>query len=62
MNIFFYSRIYANPSLPNVLFGQQQKATSSQNTGCRGTIQTDLECIYTEVLYVNEYQRIRQYL
>ena len=40
MNIFFYSRIYANPSLPNVLFGQQQKATGSKNTGCRGTRDT----------------------
>jgi hypothetical protein len=39
MNIFFNSRINANQSLLNVLFGQQQKATSSQNTGCRGTRQ-----------------------
>ncbi len=30
MNIFFNSRINANQSLLNVLFGQQQKATSSQ--------------------------------
>ena len=37
MNIFFNSRINANQSLLNVLFGQQQKAASSQNTGCRGT-------------------------
>lgn len=36
MNIFFNSRINANQSLLNVLFGQQQKAASSQNTGCRG--------------------------
>ena len=40
MNIFFNSRINANQSLLNVLFGQQQKATSSQNTGCRGTRDT----------------------
>ena len=33
MNIFFNSRINANQSLLNVLFGQQQKAASSQNTG-----------------------------
>ena len=32
MNIFFNSRINANQSLLNVLFGQQQKAASSQNT------------------------------
>ena len=37
MNIFFNSRIYSKQSLLNVLFGQQQKAASSQNTGCRGT-------------------------
>ena len=30
----------ANQSLLNVLFGQQQKAASSQNTGCRGTRDT----------------------
>ena len=30
MNIFFNSRINANQSLLNVLFGQQQKAASSQ--------------------------------
>ena len=36
MNIFFNSRINANQSLLNVLFGQQQKAASRQNTGCRG--------------------------
>lgn len=40
MNIFFNSRINANQSLLNVLFGQQQKAASSQNTGCRGTRDT----------------------
>ena len=40
MNIFFNSRINANRSLLNVLFGQQQKAASSQNTGCRGTRDT----------------------
>ena len=40
MNIFFNSRINANQSLLNVLFGQQQRATSSQNTGCRGTRDT----------------------
>ena len=40
MNIFFNSRIYSKQSLLNVLFGQQQKAASSQNTGCRGTRDT----------------------
>ena len=40
MNIFFNSRINANQSLLNVLFGQRQKAASSQNTGCRGTRDT----------------------
>ena len=40
MNIFFNSRINANQSLLNILFGQQQKAASSQNTGCRGTRDT----------------------
>lgn len=46
MNIFFNSRINANQSLLNVLFGQQQKAASSQNTGCRGTRDTlTIKCI-----------------
>ena len=40
MNIFFNSRINANQSLLNVLFGQQQKAASSKDTGCRGTRNT----------------------
>ena len=40
MNIFFNSRIYANQSLLNVLFGQQQKTTTSQSAGCSGTRDT----------------------
>ena len=40
MNIFFNSRIYANQSLLNVLFGQQQKATISRSNGCIGTRDT----------------------
>ena len=40
MNIFFSSRIYANQSLLNVLFGQQQKTTTSQSAGCSGTRDT----------------------
>ena len=40
MNIFFKSRIYANQSLLNVLFGQQQKATISRSNGCIGTRDT----------------------
>ena len=40
MNIFFNSRINANQSLLNVLFGQQQKATISRSNGCIGTRDT----------------------
>ena len=51
MNIFFNSRINANQSLLNVLFGQQQKAASRQNTGCRGirdtlTIREHINCLF----------------
>ena len=40
MNIFFNSRINANQSLLNVLFGQQQKATIRRSNGCIGTRDT----------------------
>lgn len=38
MNIFFNSRINANQSLLNVLFGQQQKAASRQTRTSAGAI------------------------
>ena len=52
MNIFLLSRINANQSLLNdLVHGQQQKAASSQGTGCRGTRDTlTIKCIGKEKL------------